>query len=214
MRRFRFPLLEPIAIAVGLITLVGLIFGGTPGAIANIFIQVLFVTAGVAVLVGVVNLAVVHLARLTSGARGGLYGLILVLAMLAVIVARVIELAQNDPDPALGSGPISGPLFEVLQLSVESALAGLVAFFLIYAAFRMMRRRVTPAAVLFAAVAVVVLLGWGTLPLVGDLLVRVRDWIVNVPATGGVRGILIGVALGTLIVGIRVLIGRDRPYKG
>jgi hypothetical protein len=42
----------------------------------------------------------------------------------------------------------------------------------------------------------------------------VRDWLVAVPATGGTRGILIGVALGALTVGIRVLIGRDQPYQG
>lgn len=214
MRRFRFPLIEPIAIAVGLITLVGLIAGGTPGVIANVFIQIMFVTAGVAVLIGVVNLVVVHLGRVAAGATGWLYSLILLLALVVVIVARVIELAQNDPDPALGNGPVTKPLFEVLQLAIESAIAGLMVFFLVYAAFRMMRRRVTPGAILFVVVVIVMLLGWGALPVVGNLFGGVRDWIMNVPATGGLRGILIGVALGAIIVGVRVLIGRDRPYKG
>ncbi|GAB4437263.1 MAG: hypothetical protein Kow00120_04550 [Anaerolineae bacterium] len=214
MRRLRFPLLEAIAIAVGLTTLIGLVVGGTTGAIASVFIQIAAVTAGVALLIGVVNLAVVHLSRVARTSTGWVYSLVLLIAMLAVIVGRVIELAQNDPDPALGSGPVTGPLFDVLQFSIEAALAGLVAFFLVYAAFRMMRRRVTPSAALFVAVVVVLLLAWGTLPVIGNLLAGVRDWIVNVPATGGARGILIGVALGTVVVGIRVLIGRDRPYKG
>jgi hypothetical protein len=31
---------------------------------------------------------------------------------------------------------------------------------------------------------------------------------------GGARGLLIGIALGTLLTGLRVLMGVDRPYGG
>jgi hypothetical protein len=40
----------------------------------------------------------------------------------------------------------------------------------------------------------------------------IRPWIQQVLALGGARGILIGVALGTLTTGLRVLFGADRPY--
>jgi len=43
---------------------------------------------------------------------------------------------------------------------------------------------------------------------------EVRTWIERVPATAGVRGILLGVALGTVATGFRLLIGADRPYGG
>jgi len=33
-------------------------------------------------------------------------------------------------------------------------------------------------------------------------------------AAGGARGILLGVALGTLTTGLRILFGADRPYGG
>jgi len=42
----------------------------------------------------------------------------------------------------------------------------------------------------------------------------VRPFIAQVLAAGGARGILIGVALGTLTTGLRVLLGSDRPYGG
>jgi len=35
----------------------------------------------------------------------------------------------------------------------------------------------------------------------------------QVPVAGA-RGILLGVALGSIVTGIRVLIGSDRPYNG
>jgi len=42
----------------------------------------------------------------------------------------------------------------------------------------------------------------------------VRPWISQVWALGGARGILIGVGLGALLTGLRVLFGIDRPYGG
>ena len=39
-----------------------------------------------------------------------------------------------------------------------------------------------------------------------------REWILGVMSLGGARGILLGVALGTIVVGLRLLIGIDRPY--
>jgi hypothetical protein len=49
------------------------------------------------------------------------------------------------------------------------------------------------------------------MPVFGTL---VHPWITQVIALGGARGILIGVALGTLTTGLRVLFGADRPYGG
>jgi len=46
------------------------------------------------------------------------------------------------------------------------------------------------------------------------LIAEIRSWILGVPAVGGARGILLGVALGTIATGIRILMGADRPYGG
>ena len=60
------------------------------------------------------------------------------------------------------------------------------------------------------------LVGTATLPFgeIGPLNNFLRPWIQHVFALGGARGILIGVALGTLTTGLRVLFGVDRPYGG
>jgi uncharacterized membrane protein len=65
----------------------------------------------------------------------------------------------------------------------------------------------------FVLFAVIVLLGqvpvsiylWPEFPVI-------KDWILNVPTLAGVRGILLGVALGVIATGLRVLTGADRPY--
>jgi len=48
----------------------------------------------------------------------------------------------------------------------------------------------------------------GLVPLLGDI----KDWILDVPVMAGVRGILLGVALGAILTGIRLFLGVERPY--
>jgi hypothetical protein len=38
--------------------------------------------------------------------------------------------------------------------------------------------------------------------------------VTNYISLGALRGLLIGVALGTITTGLRILIGADRPYGG
>jgi len=42
----------------------------------------------------------------------------------------------------------------------------------------------------------------------------VRPFIAQVMAASGARGLLLGVALGTLTTGLRILFGADRPFGG
>jgi hypothetical protein len=92
-----------------------------------------------------------------------------------------------------------------------------LAVTLIYATIRMIRNRMDLPTIIFLVTAFVVLLGIGPWPFLGQLpLISniVRPFITNILASGGARGILIGVALGSLVTGLRVLIGADRPYGG
>jgi hypothetical protein len=45
-------------------------------------------------------------------------------------------------------------------------------------------------------------------------LVELRYWIAQVPAMAGARGLLLGIGLGIVATGLRILIGSDRPYGG
>jgi len=61
----------------------------------------------------------------------------------------------------------------------------------------------------FATLAVTAVLFWFNIPWIGEL----RDWFSQVWSLGAMRAILIGVALGAITTGLRVLIGSDRPYE-
>ncbi len=211
MRRLNAAAAAAVAIGFGLFTLVGLLSGPESGlfyALTTVLLQVAAVTAAASILIGILNLLSVHWTRLKDRRKGWGYSLLLLLSTLLVLALVALErlgVVGGSPTP-------SSILFESVQVSIESALAGVVFFALVYGAYRMMRRRVSGAGILFTVVLLALLLG--SLPLPGlGLLASVRDWLAAVPVSAGARGILLGIALATVVTGVRVLIGQDRSYR-
>jgi len=198
-----------IAIAVGLLVLLGAFLPVPLLSVIRLeLVQWAAVLAGVAVLVGVTNLFGVHVRKLRRKEKNGLYSLVL---LASLIGALLLGLAFGPDDPLMVT------LVEAIILPVEASLLALMTVTLVYAAMRLLRRRADLMSVIFLATAVLVMLaiaplpGIGSLPVIGDVL---RPFITQVLAAAGARGLLLGVALGTLTTGLRILVGADRPYGG
>lgn len=199
-----------VAIGVGLITLIGLL---TPipllVGVRLIMVDWAAVLAGLALLLGVLNLLLVHMRKVQAGSKGWPYSLVVVAAVVVVLFLGLLE-----GPAAFGSGSLTYTLFSGVMVAGQATLASLVMFVLVYAAARALRDRLSPWTVGFLVVVVIVLIGW--LPLAAfqvSGLSNLRNWLIQVPGTAGARGILLGVALGSMLVGLRVLIGIERPYK-
>lgn len=179
-----------------------------PEALGAVLLQVVMVTGALAILVGIINLMNVHLDRIRLLEKGWYYSVIVILSALGVMTARALDIHASD-DPSLALHQV---LFDSVQRSLESALAGLIFFFLVYAAYRMMRNRVSLSGCLFQLVLLIVLVGWIPLSSLG-FFSGLRDWLLEIPTTAGARGILIGIALGTITVGLRTLIGQEQAFR-
>ncbi len=186
-----------VAVGVGLVALFGLLV--TPNPVTNALLQIAAITIALSVLIGILNLYSVHLRRLISRGRGSGYSLVMLIA-----AGLVIFLWLSDQDDA------NMTLLETVQVALESALAGLVLFALVYGAYRYMRRGVTWGGLLFTVVLLIMLIG--VLPGSGTIG-QIRAWLLAVPVSAGERGILLGIALATVVTGVRVLIGQDRNYR-
>ncbi len=106
-------------------------------------------------------------------------------------------------------------IFNFIQVPIESSLLAILSVVLILAGVRLLRRKPNLLSIVFIGTAVVILLMSG--PLFGiDLpgLADLRIWIGKVPVVAGARGILLGVSLGIVAAGLRILMGADRPYGG
>ncbi len=207
MTSLRSSLSVAIVIAIGLVVLLGY-FIELPllTTIQTVFLRWGAILTSVALMVGVVNLFSVHLRKINSGQKGGLYSLILIVALVATILVSGFLGPTSD---------WSMWIFNHIQLPVESSLMAVLAVVLAFAGARLLGRRFNMFSIIFLSTVFLVLIGNVSLSIL-DLSIfgEVRSWIERVPATAGVRGILLGVALGTIATGFRLLLGADRPYGG
>lgn len=196
-----------IAIASGSIVLLGYFFPGLLGGVQSILIGWAIILASFALLLGIFNLAIVHWKKIGSEGTGSIYSIVL----LVSLVLTMIIVSISGP-----AGSFSLWIFNSIQVPVEISLLAVLAFVLVYAAARLLTRRPKWYTILFLVTVLLVLLGSVPLFFVGEvgLLSTVSGWLAQVPAVAGARGLLLGVALGTVATGLRILIGIDRPYGG
>ncbi len=196
-----------IAVFFGLVTLVALLFNVS--GISTIILGWASFLAAIALIFGVLNLLLVHLNRLFKGKS--LYSGVLVLGMLVVFGVAVLD--------GLGSRNNVDILFNWVQAPLEAALASLLAVFLLLAGVQLLKRQRSGWALLFSLSAIVMLLGQALLTsrlLPNGLrqpVSQVYEFMQNIVVTAGIRGLLIGVALGTLLLSLRLLMGVERPYN-
>lgn len=194
------------AIAAGILVLLGyFIDADALRYIGSLITDWAIIIGAFAALIGIINLIFVHMEKFRTRQAGGLYSALLVLSLIFTT----------------GFGLLLGPenqfmrlVMDAIIVPVESALMAILVITLIYASIRLLRRRVDLMSVIFLAVSIVVLIlimptPIGQLPGAQQLL----DFI-NTFSRGGARGLLLGIALGTLLTGLRVLFGIDRPYGG
>lgn len=195
-----------LAVLTGLIVLIGY-FVPALAPVQRALLNWAITLAGTAALVGVFNLVLVHGTKISKREKGSIYSAILIICLFATFVFGLLL----GPD-SLGLRS----LVDAIIVPVEATLMALLAVTLLYASIRLLRRRTDVMSVVFIFSALLMLFASATLPFgeIGTLNNFLRPWAQHVLALGGARGILIGVALGTLTTGLRVLFGADRPYGG
>ena len=204
-----------LAIAVGLFVLVALLVP-VPllSTIGTYFIDCAVIIAAFALFLGLLNIVRVHLAHIRERTKTWPYSALLLIALFLILAVGLVTFTPSQADPSQPSGP-SHPamqwIFTNVMAPIQATFGALLAFLTLAAAYRLFRLRNVESAVLLIA-ALLVLVGqasFGLLP----VLPQLRDWILDVPALAGMRGILLGVALGAVLTGIRLLLGVERPYS-
>ena len=198
----------------GLVVLLGYLFPGRlliqyQGRVVewrDVLVEWAVIVAAFAFLLGIFNILRVHGGRIGHRRQGWPYSLVL---LLVLVVAWIPPLL---PVGIPGQETLDRAVFDYVISPVGASLAALVVFTLVLAAFRLLRVRRGAGAVLFLLTVAVVLLG--SVPFIGlEWLAGIRDWIINVPGMAGMRGLLLGVALGTVITALRVLVVSERPHS-
>lgn len=202
-----------VAFVIGVVTLLSLllgdnpaIFGEQPGSDelarrlalpADVLLRLVVIVVALSIVIGIANLLFTHIGRLT---RGKFYSAVLLASFGFTIYWYVARKGDTS-------------LLEAVQVPIESSLAALLFVSLARGGSRVLQKRADIWGLLFVAVALIVLLG--SLPLAELAPVKaLGDWLMAVPVSAGARALLLGLALGAVVAGLRALLGLDRAYRG
>ncbi len=170
------------------------------------------ILAAAAFLLGLVNLVQVNLPKVLRRQKDWGYKLVMLLSLVVtMIVGFWAGEARNEADQPYRWA------FAYVFVPLNSTMFALLAFYISSAAFRAFRARNLEAAILLSAAILVMIArvpAGESLPLVGDLLPHLMNWIMDVPNTAARRAIYIGAALGAVTTGLRVILGLERSHLG
>ncbi len=212
---FRWFLPTLVAVIVAVIVLLGsLVPIAAFQSAREILLRGATVLAAFALVLAFGNLLRVHIGRIVNPpASAGpvrkhrLASILLVLSALASLIVVLLE----GPE-----GSTSQILMEAVLIPGQSALLALTAVTLVVAGMRLgrVRRHVNSLLFLIAAVLALLTASPGGLPFIGlPKVLQIIVDLVNSVATGGMRGLILGVAIGTIIAGLRVILTIDRPHS-
>jgi len=191
-----------IVILTGFIVLIEFLLGIE--VISQRLLDWVMILAAFAVFLGVINVVRVHGSRLVGRGSSFLDRFYSLVLLLTIIVVLAVGIGGSQT-------PLMSWVYQYVYAPLSATMFSLLAFYVASAAYRVLRLRSWEAAVMLV-VGLIVLLG--QLPMGSDwpILQDLREWVLSVPALAGIRGIIIGAALGALTTGLRVLLGLERRF--
>jgi cytochrome bd-type quinol oxidase subunit 2 len=204
----RAPIATAIAISVAIILLLGsfLPIPLLQDVLQPYLLSCAVIVGGVASLIGIYNLLSVHIKKLGAPKAGNLYSLFLIIAFVATFAAGL----WFTPSDAKFQRVVTH-----IQVPVETSLLALLAISLTYTSLRLLQKRKDRMAWIFVISTLVFLIATGGyLSMLGGNGSGVIANFINTLPLAGARGILLGVGLGSLTTGLRIVFGADRPYSG
>ncbi len=201
--KIKAPIAVIVAISSGLIFLFTYFF--ELDTVRQYILSWVTILAAAALLLGLINLTQVHFKRITN-AKKVVNSTALLASMLITFFITLF----------LGSkSPITSWIFNNLIIPVETSLLALMSVTLTYAILRLFSRKKSIYTGIFIFFFFITLASFA--PILGREIPFLQDklgpWVTQVLASAGARGILIGVALGTIASGLRILLGADQPFS-
>lgn len=192
-----------VAALAGLIVLLDLLFDNPLlDALGGYLLEGAIVLGACALILGLANLLASHERRIRRRDREWTTSVAILVSALGTLLLGLLA----------WQAPAWTWFYRYLLFPLEASAGALLAFAIANAAVRTWRFGTLEGSLLLLAGLPVLV---GSLPLGAGWpapLSALRDWIVAVPVLAAVRGILLGVGLGVVATGLRVLFWIDRPY--
>lgn len=161
--------------------------------------------AAFALALGAGNLTIVHSRAIQRRSPNWYLSVLLIVSLYGYLVLGVVR----------GMTSLEYQwLFHGVLVPGNATVFSLNGFFIISAAYRTWRLRNWRAALLVITALLVTLGRVGIGQAMWPELGPISSWIMSFPNAAGMRGIIIGAALGTISLGSRVILGIERSHFG
>jgi hypothetical protein len=164
------------------------------------------VIAAFALGIGAVNLVAFHVHHIQKRTQGQWYLSVLLLVAFAVTLITGLTLTLAHP--------VFKWIFSFVLSPLALALYSILGFFIFSAAYRTLRLRTYESAILLIGAVVAMI---SNAPVYGALwggFSAIGSWANSVPSTAGGRALLLAVAIGTVIFGLRTIMWYERSQLG
>lgn len=172
-----------------------------------------------AFLLGLISLFFSHYNKIARKADGWGYSLFVFIGFLAMVLPSYFSHGKQMTDAGLT--PL-GWSFKFIYNALSGTMFAVLAFYIVSTAYRSFRIKSMQAFVLFVAAFILILgkvplgqiiwdsaLGWTRIG-----IDQVIEWIMQVPAVAGKRGIMIGISIGAIVTSLKIIFGIEKQYMG
>ncbi len=194
-----------VAAAAALFILATLILGEPLAGWLEIVLNWAVIVASVALLVAIATLILTHLRNIVRGKRGFIFSIILISTFLVSFIGALVFGVDNSAYLRWVAA---------IQLPLETSLLGLAALVMTAAALQIFRNRGWSLLTISFGISALVFLviSLGLLQALNiPVLTTVINYLQRLPMIGA-RGLLIGIGIGALLMGLRVVLGLERPW--
>lgn len=177
------------------------------------------IVSAFAFLLGLFSLFFSHYYKIKRKVDGWGYSIFVFVGFLAMVVPAFMSGGKQTTEAGV---TLLGWAFRYLYNALSATMFAVLAFYIVSTAYRSFRIKSLQAFVLFVAAFMLILgkvpLGeviWdSTLGWTGYSVSNIIEWIMQVPAVAGKRGIMIGIAIGAIVTSLKIIFGIERQYMG
>jgi len=162
------------------------------------------IVAAFGMIVGMVSMTIYHLRVIMRRESDWYYSVFTLIACYAFFIFALIP-------PILTSTQFNFMYKWINSVSARTTY-GALAFWISAAALRTLKAKSFESTLLVVAAMICMFANAPVSVMVGPFK-PVAAWLLDVPSTGAYRGIIITSACGVVALGLRILIGRERPWE-
>ena len=155
--------------------------------------------------IAVITLTLIHLRYISARDSDRLpFSAVLIVSMYATIIMGLIG--------RVGTSSQFYWILNSIKIPMDTTTYALTGFFLFSAMYRAFRLRSFEVTILLLSAFITMLGNTSIAVSIWPTLLPIQEWFMTVAGVGGNRAFLIGSALGSVVLGIRMIMGIEKAY--